>query len=506
VFPGISAHGSWPRAAARRTSAAVTTLMLAGAALIVPMSADASELDALTDHALQFAASRLSATVVEAGTTDRFPRSTLSSGAWGFQARTDWTSGFFPGCLWLLYEATGEAIWRQRAESWSAGVEPQKYNTGSHDVGFQIFCSFGNGVRLTGNPAYRAVINQGATSLSTRFNAVVGCTRSWNNWTFPVIVDNMMNLEILYWSARNGGDPAFGTMAVSHGSRSRQDHVRADGSTFHLVDYNPATGAILHRGTVQGASDASTWARGQAWGLYGFTMSYRESAIASFRTTAQNLADYFIDHLPADHVPYWDFQAPGIPNQPRDTSAAAIAASGLLELSTLAADAAARNRYRSAAIDILTALCSPAYLAEGSTSHGILLHGVGNKPAASEVDVSLIYGDYYFLEALLRYRSLATDVLTPARVATLDPVYPNPFNPGVRIGFEIMAPGPVTVRVLDARGTEVRRLIDRTLPAGRQAVSWDGSRRDGSRAASGVYFVSLETRGYSQVRKAALVR
>lgn len=497
--------GSPIREVSRRANLAVATLVLAGA-VVSPRTADSSELDALAAHALQFAASRLAATVVEAGTPERFPRSTLASGAWDFRTRTDWTSGFFPGCLWLLYEATGETIWRQRAESWSAGVEPKKNDTGSHDVGFQIFCSFGNGFRLTGNPAYRTVINQGATSLSTRFNAVVGCTRSWNNWTFPVIIDNMMNLEILYWSAHNGGNAAFDDMAMSHGSRSRLDHVRPDGSTFHLVDYNPATGAVLDRATVQGAFDASTWARGQAWGLYGFAMSYRESGVGSFLTTAQALADYFIDHLPADHVPYWDFQAPGIPNEPRDTSAAAIAASGLLELSTLAGDTAARNRYRSAAFDILTALCSPAYLAEGSTSHGILRHGVGNKPAASEVDVSLIYGDYYFLEALLRYRTLATDAVTPPRVAALDPLDPNPFNPGVRIGFEVFTPGHVTVRVLDARGKEVRRLIDAALPAGRRVVSWDGGHRDGSRAASGVYFVRLESAGYSQVRKGTLVR
>ena len=262
-------------------------------------------------------------------------------------------------------------------------MEGEKNDTSSHDVGFKIFCSFGNGYRLTFDPAYRDVVIAGARSLATRYSPIVGCTRSWNNRHFPVIIDNMMNLEILFWAARHGGDPAWYDMAVSHALKTRQNHVRADGSTYQLVDYDPNTGAVLGKETVQGYSTESTWARGQAWAVYGFTMTYREAGDTRFLDTARQVADYFIDHLPADHVPYRDFEAPNIPNEKKDSSAAAIAASGLLELSTLVTDGASRTRYREASFQILESLCSPAYLAEGTTSSGILLHGVGNKPSGS---------------------------------------------------------------------------------------------------------------------------
>ena len=293
-------------------------------------------------------------------------------------------------------------------------MESQKSSTSNTDIGFIIFCSFGNGYRLTGNQHYKDVILTAAHSLSMRYNPVVGCIRSWNRAEdhFSVITDHMMILEILFWAAKNGGDPNYYNMAVSHARKTMQNNVRHtasdyNGSTYHLVDYDPNTGAVITKKTKQGYSTESTWARGQAWGLYGFTIAYRETGDPNFLQTAEETADYFVDHLPPDFVPYWDFNMPNITSEEKDTSAAAIAASGLLELSTLASTQQLQEKYYNAARNILSSLCSPAYLAEGTNSSGILLHGVQNHPGGGGIDVSLIHADHYFLEALLRYQKLS---------------------------------------------------------------------------------------------------
>jgi unsaturated chondroitin disaccharide hydrolase len=334
------------------------------------------------------------------------PRSTRADGRWSTVGAGDWTSGFYPGCLWLLYEKTGGAAWRTSAEAQTTDLDGQKNNRGDHDVGFRIMSSYGQGLRLTGEAAYRDVIHTAARSLATRFDPDVGCTRSWSfgTWRFPVIVDNMMNLELLLWSAANGGDPGHRTMAVSHALKTLENHVRPDGGTYHVVDYDPDSGRVLARQTHQGLADESTWARGQAWGLYGFTMVHRYTNDARFLDAATRLAEYTLARLPADSVAYWDYMAPLTPAEPRDSSAAAITASALLELSARTPSVERKVRYREAALDILRSLAAAPYLASGSPSAGILLHGVGSKPAGTEVDVSLIYGDYYFLEALRRYQ------------------------------------------------------------------------------------------------------
>jgi unsaturated chondroitin disaccharide hydrolase len=487
---------------ARRLAVVAAAAWLAMSAC--PPHAAAQSLGALATHALDFAAQQLERSVAETADPTRFPRSTLADGRWRFEDSGDWTSGFFPGCLWLLYEHTSAPIWRTRAESWTAEMEDEKNDSGTHDVGFKILCSFGNGARLTSNAAYPAIIRRGAQSLASRFDADVGCTRSWNNHHFPVIIDNMMNLEILFWGAAHGGDPAWRDMAVSHALRTRQDHVRPDGSTYHLVDYDPSSGAVLERGTVQGWGDESTWARGQAWGLHGFAIAFRETGDARFLETARLLSGWFLDHLPADHVPYWDFDAPDIPNEPRDTSAAAIAAAGLLQLAALEPETAARARWRQGALDILRALCAPPYLAEGTSSRGLLLHGVGNRPAGSEVDVSLIYGDYYFLQALLAYRSMATDV--PAGAMLSHAFVPNPFRPGFEIGFALAAPARVRLDLFDVRGAHVGRLADGWRRDGRHAATWDGRRGDGTPAAAGVYLCRFSAGGAARTTKLVLVR
>ncbi len=336
--------------------------------------------------------------------TNQHARSTVGNGTWNAVSAQDWTSGFFSGCQWLMYERTGTPQWQMRATQQTLDLAGQELNTGDHDIGFRILTSYGNAYRLTRNPAYKSVMLTAAQSFATRYDTTVGCTRSWDfgPWQYPVIIDNMMNLELLFWGARNGGDRAWHRMARSHALRTLQEHVRVDGSTYHVVDYDPVTGGVLWKGTHQGYADGSTWARGQAWAIYGFTMTYRYTREAVFLDAAERVADFMLANLPADSIPYWDYDAPGIPGEPRDTSAAAIAAAGLLELGGFSTSLVDRLRYKRAAVRILKTLSSPTYLAEGTSSEGILLQGVGHKPANSEVDVSLIYGDYYFLEALSR--------------------------------------------------------------------------------------------------------
>jgi hypothetical protein len=311
--------------------------------------------------------------------------------------------------LWYLYDYTRAARWRSAAEEYTARLEPIKDFTGHHDVGFMLLCSYGNGWRLTGRPDYRQVLLQGAKSLSTRFSPAVGALRSWDGggWHYPVIIDNLMNLELLMWAAREGSEPRFRQIALSHADRTLADHFRPDGSSYHLVDYDPGTGRVLKRQTVQGAADNSAWARGQAWALYGFTMMFRESGNPAYLEQAVKTARFLLNHprLPADKIPYWDFDAPGIPDAPRDTSAAAIMCSALWELSGYADPEFARA-CRTAAEQQLRSLSSTQYRpAPGGNGGFLLRHGVGQKQINVEVDQPLIYGDYYFLEALLRCRA-----------------------------------------------------------------------------------------------------
>lgn len=324
---------------------------------------------------------------------------------------TDWTSGFFPGALWYVFEYSQASHWRRVAQSYTRLLEKLQHFRDHHDLGFMLFCSYGNGYRLTRDPGYRRILIEGARSLATRFDPKVGMTRSWDfgPWKFPVIVDNLMNLEMLLWVARETGESRLHDISLQHADNTLKHHFREDGSGFHLVDFDPATGAVLKKQTVQGAADSSTWARGHAWGLYGFTMMYRETRRAGYLAHALKMAQFVIDHprLPEDKVPYWDFDAPDIPNAPRDSSAAAIMASAMLELSTFS-DPQASARLRATARKQLLSLSSPAYLAPLGENGGFLLkHAVGAKPHNIEIDVPLIYGDYYFLEALLRYRRLA---------------------------------------------------------------------------------------------------
>ncbi|TFW34068.1 glucuronyl hydrolase [Massilia horti] len=340
-----------------------------------------------------------------------FPR-TLDQGQVKLVGVRDWTSGFFPGTLWYLLEATGDQKWRAAAVRYTKEVERAKFDKSNHDVGFMLNSSFGNGLRLGADASYRDVLLAGATTLVTRFNPKVGSIQSWNvradrDWTYPVIIDNMMNLELLMWAARASGDPYYREVAIAHADTSLRNHFRPDGSSFHVVDYDPADGKVRSKVTHQGYADGSAWARGQAWGLYGYTMMYREAKKPEYLQHAQKIAGFIMQHprMPADKVPYWDFDAPDIPNAPRDSSAAAIMASALLELSDYV-EPALGKRYVEFAEQQLRSLSSPQYLAHPGENGGFLLkHATGHKPANSEIDVPLNYGDYYFLEALLRYKA-----------------------------------------------------------------------------------------------------
>ncbi len=325
----------------------------------------------------------------------------------------DWTSGFFPGTMWLMYDLTGDNKWKEYGVKYTEQLDSVKNLKWHHDVGFMIGCSYGNAYRITKNEAYKNVIIETAKSLSTRFRPVAGITQSWNvdkgwqatrGWMCPVIIDNMMNLELLFKASDYSGNPIFRKIAISHADKTMENHFRKDFSCYHVVDYDTITGKVRGKCTAQGFSDESAWARGQAWALYGFTVCYRETKNPKYLDMVDKIYNFIFTNknMPADLIPYWDFNAPNIPNEPRDASAAAITASALYELSTLG-----RPDYKKTADKIIESLSSPAYLAiVGTNGNFVLMHSVGSIPHDSEVDVPLNYADYYFLEALSRKKAL----------------------------------------------------------------------------------------------------
>lgn len=316
----------------------------------------------------------------------------------------DWTSGFFPGMLWFLYERTKKEEWKSAAVEFTALMNREPYNGDSHDVGFKVYNSYGNGFRLTHDTSYKRLIIDAARTLCSRFNPKLGVIKSWDfskNWQYPVIIDNMMNLELLFAATRLSGDSSFYKIAVTHANTTLKNHFRADNSSYHVVDYDTVTGQVREKVTAQGFAAESAWARGQAWGLYGYTLCYRETKNKTYLEQADRIAQFILNNpnLPPDMVPYWDHNAPDKTTQPRDASAAAITASALYELSKYSKQSKA---YRAAANKILKSL-TDNYRAPLGSSHGfILLHSTGHKPAGSEVDVPIIYADYYYLEALMR--------------------------------------------------------------------------------------------------------
>ena len=315
----------------------------------------------------------------------------------------DWTSGFFPGSLWYAYELTGDEELKKRAIEYTNILNPIRELKGTHDVGFMMNCSYGNALRLAPNDTIKAVLVETADNLCARFNPEIGCIRSWDfgAWNFPVIIDNMMNLDLLFYATRLTGDDKYKELALTHARTTMKNHFRDDYSSYHVVSYNN-DGTVEKKCTHQGKSDASSWARGQAWGLYGYTSCYRESKDVQFLRQAENIASLIMRRVKTeDAVPLWDYDAPDTPQTPRDASAAAITASALIELSTLVEDGQAYMEY---AGKLLKSLSSDGYLAKPGTNRGfILMHSTGSLPNGSEIDTPLNYADYYYLEALLRY-------------------------------------------------------------------------------------------------------
>lgn len=364
-----------------------------------------SKIESQMDYAL-----RESARVATRNSEKVSPR-TVRNDSLILVASKDWCSGFFPGGLWYMYELTGNKKWAAQAENYTLPLEKEKMNAGTHDMGFKMFTSFGNGLRLTNNSTYRDILIQSARTNIKRFNPVTGVIRSWDHsrdkWANPVIIDNMMNLELLFWAFKETKDSAFYKVAVTHANTTMKNHFRPDFSSFHVLDYDVQTGAVTKKNTHQGYAHASAWARGQAWALYGYTVCFRETGKKEYLNLAENIAQFILNHprLPSDLVPYWDYDDPKIPHVPRDASAAAITASALYELSTL--QPYKKNYYQGFADKILTSLSSSDYLAPvASSSHGFLLnHSTGGLPNGFEIDAPIVYADYYYLEALVRQKN-----------------------------------------------------------------------------------------------------
>lgn len=342
------------------------------------------------------------------------PRTIREDGSIVYIPIDDWCSGFFPGSMWLTYDLTKDKKWLPLAQKYTESLDSVKYLKWHHDVGFMIGCSYLNGFRLAGKKEYKPVILEAAKSLSTRFRPGAGVIQSWDvnkgwqskrGWKCPVIIDNMMNLELLFEATKLSGDSTFYNIAVKHADTTLANHFRSDNSCYHVVDYDPQTGDVRGKQTAQGYADESVWARGQAWAIYGYTVCYRYTKDARYLKQAQKIYDFIFNdkRLPSDLIPYWDYDAPKIPNEPRDVSAAACTASALYELESYLPN----QHYKETADRIVKNLSTAAYRAKiGTNGNFILMHSVGSIPHGAEIDVPLNYADYYFLEALMRKRDL----------------------------------------------------------------------------------------------------
>lgn len=390
----------------------MTFLKTIAALSVVALTASRGE-NCMTEANISIATAQYASLLeaAEAGDTLRIP-STFKGGEIEFVPIDDWVSGFFAGSLWYLYELTGDEFWADHAVRHTERLDSLKHLTWHHDVGFMVYDSYGNGLRLKGKEEYKEVLVQTAKSLSTRFRPGAGVLQSWNvdrgwqaecGWKCPVIIDNMMNLELLFNATKISGDSTYFKIAVSHADRTLECHFREDNSCYHVVDYEPETGVIRRRCTAQGYSDESAWARGQAWALYGYARAFYYTGYERYLEHARKIAAYIFGRLPEDLVPYWDYDDPAIPDTYRDVSSAAIMASALYEMYDITGD----RLYLEKADGMIKSLSSPAYMAAKGTNGGFLLkHSVGSLPHGSNIDVPLNYADYYFLEALIRRRKL----------------------------------------------------------------------------------------------------
>lgn len=355
------------------------------------------------DENFEFARKQYLGMVANMENKNRVPRSVKPDGSTYFVKPLDWTSGFFGGSLFYIYEVTRDEEIKKNAIHFTEYIAEQQWDSTQHDTGFQIFCSYGNGLRLLGTEEYKNVIYNTSNTLCYRYNETIGAIRSWDfgDWDFPVIIDNMMNLEMLYWAGKNLNEPRFIDIANRHAMVTMENHFRDDYSSVHVVDYCQQTGGVHGTQTFQGLHDHSAWSRGQAWGLYGYVMSYRETGKKEFLDHAEKIAALIISKLPNDYIPFWDFDLPSTNGEPKDASSAAVTASALIELYQFTQN----QEYKRIATEMLKELMSPNYRAElGKDNWFLLKHSTGHYSQKSEIDTPINYADYYFLEAMLRYK------------------------------------------------------------------------------------------------------
>lgn len=392
------------------------TILLLTFLLIMSTACKQTSPDFRVDDNIEYCESQALRTLAVIPSNQEIPNSISKDCAdWHFTSPGSWTSGFWPGILWYLYEDTKDGMWKTAAEKYTQTILPvTNRKASSHDVGFITMCSLGNGYRLTGNEEYKQGLLRAADSLAVLYNPKVGTILSWpgmvkkENWPHNTIIDNMMNLELLFWAARNGGSHHLYEVANKHADITMKHHFRPDYTSYHVAVYDTLTGDFIKGVTHQGLSDHSLWARGQAWAIYGYTMVYRETKEPRFLDFVKKVANVYLTRLPEDMIPYWDFNAPDLsPSEPKDASAAAITASALLELSTYVADRDSSLYYYEKAEKMLEALSEIDYKA-GSKNNAFLLHSVGHMPRGTEVDAAIIYADYYYLEALTRLKRLQT--------------------------------------------------------------------------------------------------
>ncbi len=362
------------------------------------------------DAQLQMSAEKVKATAMKMSQYNQYPRY-IDHGEreWTLVPVTDWTSGFYPGVLWLAYEYSQDPILKAKAKMFTNPISKIAFSPArDHDIGFMVYPSFVNGYRLTGNPDFKRAALSAADTLATLFRPKVGAIHSWpfkTEYEHNTIVDNMMNLELLFWAAKNGGDKdKLENIAIRHAETTQKYIVRPDSAVYHLGSFT-YEGEFLRGVAHQGYADESMWARGQAWGIYGFAICYREVGRKDFLATSMKLADHFMNRLPEDGVPYWDFDAPNIPDAAKDASASAAAASGMLELYQLIEDKELAEKYYDSAVKLLAAISTPEYVS-GDRNDAILTHSTGHHPKGWEIDVPIVYGDYYYLDALLKLKRI----------------------------------------------------------------------------------------------------
>jgi len=364
------------------------------------------------DQSISDCRQKLAQTIKNFNESEKLPRS-ISEGQqhWSGSSINSWTSGFYPGILWTMYELTGEEIWAHHAAYYTELLEPvRRLPWKTHDFGFMIFYSYGHGYELTLNPTYKQILLETADSLATMYNPLVGTFESWpwmkrrRNWPHTTIIDNMMNLELLFWAVENGANPQYKEIAERHALKTIEDFVREDHSTCHIRVYDGENPNAILCATDQGLDSTSTWARGHSWATYGFTKAYQYTQDEKFLETAIKLADFYLKHVDADMIPYWDFDAPNTPQEPKDASAAAIMSCAMLDIGRIMPDESEGAKYMDGGRAIVRELSSPHYWAKDRDA--FLMNGVGSRPAQSDVTSSLIYADYFYLEALKKLKQL----------------------------------------------------------------------------------------------------